>query len=1060
MKKKGVQKATSVVFRLFAGLLTFFISTYTVVGAQRSTLDAALGTQSYKVVTDEANDESERYNFEAKKGSVVGIDGETITVDCSTLEGLFNYEKDVSMRLAAESAVLLKNENALPLNEIGEKGVTLLGSRSYAKSYTTKLGPFVLQGVAGTKFGGNMGSMAPGALCVSIEDAFEEDGIKINQTVADAYNDYLEPEDKRPDTVFSQGKYQLNESKPEDLNLDSMRESFGDTAIVTVGRPSSEGQAYLPGDEGKADPDEFDADTDVLGLSKDELATLEYARENFEKVIVLINAISMDLPELEEYADAIMWIGLPGPYGFEGIARVLDGTLSPSGSLVDTYAAKSADALAMVNTQYEFQSGNGITISKENGNQYYVPEVEGIYTGYKYYESRYYDTVVDERNARSAIGTSGDAQAWNYNDEVVWPFGYGLSYTEFKETPNISIDSAKQTVNAEIEVENIGDTYSGKDDVQLYVQVPYTEDGLEKSAIQLIGFAKTEILAPGEKQTVTINADFQDFASWDDEFEHNGVCGGYVLDKGDYYFTVGNGANDALNNVLASQGFKESETEGYMTAEGDSALVYKQELPRVEITESKSGEMLQNQLDNMDLTKLVDGVEDFSRTDWEANWPKEYEGLTPSESMKDALMNQVYTINENGDASSVKFGQDYGITYADLKPENGEKLSYDDPKLQMFVEQYDLGDALAQIINGDSNSLGATTVSGKEKAQPYLYLDDGPNGFFGTTIKNGLSRISEDSPFYAENDPNYEEYEDTAMCTLPSGTNIGATWNPELNREAGEMMGQLSLWNGANILQGPGSNTHRNAYNARNHEYYSEDGLHSGIMMDAFCGGAWDQGLITTVKHFAFNDTETNRMGLGVYMNEQRARENELRAFQRGIENKSVVGLMMGMNRAGGYFVGCNPGLMNILRSEWNFTGVIETDMTSGAADNSRDCIAAGVDSMLQPITADKGAAARDELLSSWEGDVEYATGTASDIVTEDAYFLAKVQESLKHMTWVMVNSNVMNGVNNSTHTERVNTWYDNLFLALIAGSAVLAVAGFCGNVVSITLKKKKEQEM
>ena len=1061
MKKKGLMKTTSTVFRLSAGMLAFLTSAYTVVGAQRSTLDGALGTQSYKIVTDKTKNEDNLYNFKAKKGTVVGSDGKEINVDCSTLEGLFDYEKDVSMRLAEESAVLLKNDNILPLSDVGDKGVTLLGSRSYGKEYMNdimNMHILYLPDVAGTKFGGNMGSVAPGDLCVTIKDSLEENGIKVNQTVADAYDSYLEPEENRPDTVFTNGQYALNESNPTDLNLDSMKDSFGDTAIVTVGRPSSEGQYYLPGEEGKADPSEFDESTDVLGLSKDELATLQYARDNFKHVIVLINAVSMDLPELDEYADAVMWVGLPGPYGFEGIAKLLNGTLSPSGCLADTYATKAADALAMVNTQYTFQEGNGVTISEEYGDQYYEPELESIYTGYKYYESRYYDTVVNARNARASIGAADGADTWNYNDEVVWSYGYGMSYTDFKETPKITVDYDKQTVTAEVEVENTGDTYAGKHDVQLYAQVPYTEGGLEKSAVQLLGFAKTDILQPGEKQTVTITADFQDFASWDDELEHNGVTGGYVLDEGDYYFTTGNGANDALNNILAAQGYTKDSTDGYMTADGNSDVVTKTAMNRVEITESKSGEMLQNQLDNMDLTKQVDGVEDFSRSDWEANWPEECDNITPSADMKDALMNQVYTLNENGDPSSVKFGEDYGITYAELKPANGEKLDYNDPMLQKFVEQYDLGDAIAQIINGDSNSLGATTVSGKEKAQPYLYLDDGPNGYNSTTVKSGLSRIPESSPFYGANDPDYDKYESTALRTLPSGTNIGATWNPDLNEEAGEMMGQVSLWNGANILQGPGSNTHRNAYNSRNHEYYSEDGLHSGIMMDAFCKGAWDQGLITTVKHFAFNDTELNRMGISVFMSEQRARENELRAFQKGVENKNVIGMMMGMNRAGAYFVGCNPGLMNIVRNEWDFTGLIETDMTSGQADNSRDCIASGVDSMLQAITADKGAAARDELLSKWDGDVEYATGTASDIVTKDTYFLTKVQEALKHMTWVMVNSNVMNGVDNSTHTVRVNTWYDNLFIGLIAGFGVLAVLSL-GTETVMTVRKKNENQ-
>ena len=211
----------------------------------------------------------------------------------------------------------------------------------------------------------------------------------------------------------------------------------------------------------------------------------------------------------------------------------------------------------------------------------------------------------------------------------------------------------------------------------------------------------------------------------------------------------------------------------------------------------------------------------------------------------------------------------------------------------------------------------------------------------------------------------------------------------------------------------------------------------SGIMMSAYCGGAWEYGLAATVKHFAFNDTELNRMGVCAYMSEQRARENELRAFQVGIEDGNVTGMMMGMNRAGSYFVGTNPGLMSIIRDEWAFNGIIVTDMTVGTYDNSRDSLASGVDSMLQSITADKAVAARDELLKKWDGDNQYATGTVSDAVAQDTYFLTQIQTALKHITWVTVNSNYMNGIDKTTRMERVNTWYDNAIIAAIAVSAV-----------------------
>lgn len=197
-------------------------------------------------------------------------------------------------------------------------------------------------------------------------------------------------------------------------------------------------------------------------------------------------------------------------------------------------------------------------------------------------------------------------------------------------------------------------------------------------------------------------------------------------------------------------------------------------------------------------------------------------------------------------------------------------------------------------------------------------------------------------------------------------------------------------------------------------------------------------------------------MGVSAYMSEQRARENELRAFQVGIEDGNVNGMMMGMNRAGGYFVGANPGLMSIIRDEWAFNGIIVTDMTVGTYDNSRDSLVSGVDSMLQSITADKAVAARDELLKKWNGDNQYATGTVSDAVAQDTYFLTQIQTALKHITWVTVNSNYMNGIDKTTRMERVNTWYDNAIIAAIAVSAA-AMLIFFGVSIAMEAKGKKE---
>lgn len=1054
------KKTTSVLACILAGAMMISISGYSVANANRGTLDGALGTSSWKISTDTSGNDDNLYPFKPLNTTVVGIDGTSISVDTSNLAGLFAYEKDVSMRAAAEGAVLLKNNGVLPLTDAASKNVTLLGSRSYSVIAQVERWGMIAYDAKGFQYGGLMGSVAPANLAVDFTDSLREQGFTVNETVERAYEAWIADETHLPDIVFDTSGYSVNESTPADIGLDSMKSSFGDTAIVTIGRPARENGTYLAGAEGKADPSEFAADKDVLGLSNNELATLQYAKDNFKNVVVVINAVVMDIPELEDYADAILWVGMPGVYGLGGIARLLDGTLSPSGKLSDTYAAQASNSIAMVNQQYSFESANGVEIDNSlYNNEYYAPEVESIYTGYKYYETRYYDTVVNQFNARAGVGTTGSASNWNHNQEVVYPYGFGLSYTSFTKTfDSLNVDTSAQTITAKITVTNSGSTYSGKEVVELYVHTPYTAGGIEKAAVTLVGFAKTEILAPGQSQQVTITADFQDFASWDDTLEHHALKGAYVLEAGDYAFTVGNGANDAVNNVLAQQGYTAAASEGYMTANGDANLVKVNHIDRTEILYSKSGTILQNQMDDMDPEKVFgdQGVKNFSRSDWQGNWPKVYSGLKPTAALKNGLMNEIYTLHANGDPSSIVFGADNGLKYTDLKPEKGELLDYDDPRLQMFVEQYDLGDALAALLNGDSYSAGPTTVSGVKNAMNTLYGDDGPMGFDSTTVSSGVGKVAE--MFDGSKDPNYETYKDTAMRTLPVGVVIGTSWNQELSKECGVMMGQMALWNGANFIQGPGSNTHRNAYNSRNHEYYSEDGIHCGLMMAAYCGGAWDQGLIATVKHFAFNDTELHRNSIGAYMSEQRARETELRAFQGGIESGDVVGIMMGMNRAGAYFVGAHEGLVQgIIRGEWSFRGFIETDMTAGKHDNARDTIAMGTDSMLESITASKDSQARDQILASWEGDSAIATGEATDLVKQDAFFLSRVQEALKHITWVTANSNYMNGVNGSSKLVRVNTSWDNAFIAAIAVSGVLFAAALVGNVV-LTLKKKEDK--
>ncbi len=444
--------------------------------------------------------------------------------------------------------------------------------------------------------------------------------------------------------------------------------------IITIARSASENGTYLPGEDG-VDASQDLNQTDPLGLSDDErdlIAAAVAAKEtNGGKVIVLLNnASAMEIEEIAENdgVDAILEIGLPGGYGFYGVADILSGDANPSSHLSDTYAVVNANAPSAQNFgNYTWTNAN----SDYSINSAQV-EAEGIYVGYKYYETRYMDSVLGQGNASAAVGST-DGVAWSYDNEVTYSFGYGLSCTTFEQTlDSLEVDLENQTVTATVTVTNTGDV-AGKDVVQLYVSTPYTDydiaNGIEKAGVQLLGYEKTAELGAGESETVTITADMQYMASWDSTSDNAaGTTGCYILDAGTYYFALGNGAHEAANNVLAAQGCTVADG---MTEDGDTSLVATWELDELDNTTfayTKNGTAVENQLEDMDLNYWMEGTVTYlSRSDWEGNFPITYENLTATDEMLDVMDNDNYDITANGDTSSVIFGEDNGLTLANLK---------------------------------------------------------------------------------------------------------------------------------------------------------------------------------------------------------------------------------------------------------------------------------------------------------------------------------------------------------------------------------------------------------
>ncbi|MBQ8161721.1 MAG: glycoside hydrolase family 3 C-terminal domain-containing protein, partial [Clostridia bacterium] len=387
--------------------------------------------------------------------------------------------------------------------------------------------------------------------------------------------------------------------------------SYSDAAIVVFAREGAEGTDLLMKD--KDDEGGSTEPISSLALHKNERDLLEMVRANFDKVIVLLNSPNqMEVHEIREYADAILFIGYPGHQGFTGVAEILRGTVNPSGKLVDTYATSSLSAPSVVNSGTDtplFANVDEInaTIGDDERAEYISFQAENIYIGYRYYETRYADSVTGSGNASANVGALPGAETWNYADEVQFPFGFGLSYTTFEQTLD-SVSVGEDEITAKVTVKNTGNV-AGKSVVQLYAQTPYgtyeKEHGVEKSAIAIVGFGKTQLLQPGATETVTVNVDRYLLASYDKTA--NGGEGGYILSGGDYYLAIGDDAHDALNHVLAAEGYT---TENGMTADGNSAKAYKwtEDFNEEKYRYGENGVAVSNQFEDCDLNYWIEGA--------------------------------------------------------------------------------------------------------------------------------------------------------------------------------------------------------------------------------------------------------------------------------------------------------------------------------------------------------------------------------------------------------------------------------------------------------------------
>ncbi len=1040
----------------FAFLLAFAVTVAIVLEQFRTNVDEFFGTRSQLLVSE---DDGSLYTTYTPDSKYLNSDG------TGNSTAIIQEAINIGRQEGAEGSVLLKNNGALPLESSASNKtkVTLLGLRSHIPLLGSGMGVKV-QGAMITledalsrdqtdwsnpdKWDGTS-SYNSGA---GIEEfAFDGANYELNPSTIEFYDDYNETAGK---TYNDRVSTNINEPAASDIPTEDFEE-YSDAAIVVLGRSGSESSDYLPGEtsgEGNSEP---------LELTTNELELLELAKDNFDKVIVLINtcnAMEIDDLKYDDEIDAILHISFPGAYGMLGVADILSGKVSPSGGLADINAAYQMSAPAMMNMGlYQFTNYTSITRSRS---YYYIMEAESIYVGYRYYETRYNDVVEGRGNASSSTGTYGSTGGtWNYTEEVSYGFGYGMSYTTFEQeivgAPVVTQEAHEITMDFTVRVTNTG-SYAGKSIVQIYGQAPYTEGGVEKSAIQLLAFDKTDTLEPNESETLTITVDLQNLASYDSTVDNgDGTEGTYIFDRGDYYFAIGNGAHDALNNVLAAKGRTTSDGMDY---NGDADLAYHWyytpagggQTDYQTFAVSRNDTRISNQIPYADFNYYQDGyVTYLTRSNWSGTYPTEYDNVEAPASMMDDLNGYYYEVQTTDDTSDFTWGS----TETDHQFYQMSQADWDDYRWEELLDQLTINESMYLAAFGGPTLPGAESIGLVETSM----TENNGNGIVYRFDQN----LDPNAPWAISDTDANHGWNGQVFGSSPL---LASTFNPELFKIRGEFVGNESLFLGVPIIWGPGLNTHRQAYNGRNCEYYSEDPVLCGVIAMEFSYGAANYGLIAAPKHFAFNDQETQRNGVAPFMTEQRAREIELRAYQIAIEAPKyegfgMFGLMTSFSKIGAVECTASRGLMtDILKNEWGFHGYAVTDIYDDL-DLYSACIYAGITGY-----DIRGAQNFDTSTALNQYGSRFADGTQVDglplnesTYAGDATMMQALKDNNKNLLWAICQSNLMNRYNATTHTVWQMTSWRAIYIAAIAVTSVLTVGMAVLYVVSV-VKTKEEK--
>ena len=789
---------------------------------------------------------------------------------------------EVAEEIMEDGIVLLKNESLLPLNET--KKLNIFGWESINPAY----------GGAGS---GGINDLYD---IVSLNQGLENAGFSINQKLVDFYNNYGADD---PEMSIQKQSWTLPEP-PVDTYSDELIKSakeYSDVAVVVLSRKAGEGHNDIPMDVRKAaydnnsdEYDDFPEGEHYLQLSQTERDMVDMVCSNFDNVIVIYNgANQFELGFADEYPQikSVVWCPGTGNVGFNALGKVFSGEVNPSGKTPDTFIYDMTTAPWWNNaekTEYTNLADMAVEGMNAGTAQVYAPAftnyVEGIYVGYKYYETAAQEGAID------------------YDKTVQYPFGYGLSYTEFEQKMG-ELEEKDGQISVDVEVTNSGDV-AGKDVVEVYYKPPYTNGGIEKSSANLIEFEKTNLLQPGESQTVTVTFSIEDMASYD---ENNAKA--YVLEKGDYVISINSDSHTVLDQK---------------TYTADKDVVYKGENKRAS--------------DDTAATNVFEDAKGdvtyLSRADHFANY-EEATAAPASAELGEPYASE-YHLNSNFDKTTYlndedvmpTTGADNGLTLADMRD-----ADYDDPRWEKLLDQLTV-DEMANMIAMAGYQTAAMDSVGKVATLDF----DGP-----AAINNNFTGVG--------------------SIGFPIEVVIASTWNKELAQTWGECMGKISQEMGAEGWYAPGMNTHRTAFGARNYEYFSEDGILSGNMGAKAVEGARKYGVYSYIKHFAMY--EGNAKMVSVWSNEQAIREIYLKPFEISVKQGGANAVMVSWSFLGDKWTGECSNLMNtVLRDEWGFRGMALTDFFRNNGHgfmNADAALANGVDVMLSTFNGEENNVANPE---------------------------------------------------------------------------------------------------